>query len=503
MLSLHRMIVPAALAAMIAAPAHGQGPRGVLWDSYARAAEVLRQGAEAHGGAQAIRGLSAAAFRWEGEDYAPTQGRVPAATWDTAGNGRGVTSDVRVDFARGRYAWDREFRFGGGYLNAIRVLGNGRELLSYNHQPGRGMGGTTYQRDTTGTPQRRTLSSLAGSMPVLLIRQALERSNTLRYLGRSGDGAHVVTYTTSEGDPVTLHFDTATHLLTRRDDLGAGSLGDEVDAVHFAGYEQVGGFSVPRRLELRWNGLLAGRQRLVSFAPAAELPDTLFRVPAGYTTPSAGGPPAMTRVAEGVYYVERIGGGYRSLVVDTEEGVVVVDAPLNPDASGAAIALIERTLPGRPIRYLVVTHHHGDHIGGIPAYAARGATILAAPGSEAYLRRMLTVTRTLGRIGAAPAAASPLTIETLAGRRTIGRGERAVEVLDVGPTSHAAAMLAVYVPSQKLLFQGDLLRINEHGGPVAAPEAARDLAALIRRFRLDVRTIGSVHGLNGTMDDVR
>ena len=496
-------------AALLVAPAQlaAQGPQGPLWDSYSRAAEVLRQGAEAHGGARAIRGLTTASFRWEGEDYAPTQGRVPSAAWDTAGNGRSTMSDVRVDFARARFAWDREFRFGGGYLNAIRMVGNGKEFLSYNPHPDRGMGGTVYQRDTSGTPARRFLPGAVANMPVLLIRQALDRSNTLRYLGEQDSGGRreaAITFTTTEGDPVTLYFDAATHLLTRREEMGAGALGDEVDAVHFADYETMAGFAVPRRLELRWNGLLTGRQRLVSFAPKAELPDAVFGIPAGYSTPAPGGPPAMVPLGGGAYFVERIGGGYRSLVVDTDEGLVVVDAPLNPDASEAAIALIERTLPGRPIRYVVITHHHGDHIGGIPAYAARGATILVAAGSERYIQRMVSVNRTLGKIGAAPApAAKAPVLEPLAGRRTIGRGERAVHVLNVGSTSHAAAMLAVYVPAQKLLFQGDLLRINYQGGPVASPEATRDLDAIIRRFRLDVQTIGSVHGRNGTMDDLR
>jgi hypothetical protein len=61
----------------------------------------------------------------------------------------------------------------------------------------------------------------------------------------------------------------------------------------------------------------------------------------------------------------------------------------------------------------------------------------------------------------------------------------------------------VYVPAARLLFQGDLLRINARGGPVASPEATRDLDRIIRRFGLDVQAIGAVHGENGTMDDLR
>ncbi len=64
----------------------------------------------------------------------------------------------------------------------------------------------------------------------------------------------------------------------------------------------------------------------------------------------------------------------------------------------------------------------------------------------------------------------------MTGRRTLGQGTRALEIINVSPTSHAASMLVVYVPSQRLLFQGDLLRINQQGGAVTAPDANRDLA---------------------------
>jgi hypothetical protein len=204
-----------------------QGPQGPLWESYSRAAEVLRQALDAHGGAAAIRGLGAASFRWEGEDYAPTQGRVPSAAWDTTGNARSTTQDVRADLARNRYVFDREFRFPGGYLNAFRVVGNGRELVSYNPFPARGMGGTTYQRDTTGVPARRNLASAGANMPVLLLRGALAGSATLRYLGETSDGGvreEAITYTTQDGDLATLYFDAATHRLAFRYAVGGAAI---------------------------------------------------------------------------------------------------------------------------------------------------------------------------------------------------------------------------------------------------------------------------------------
>jgi hypothetical protein len=60
----------------------------------------------------------------------------------------------------------------------------------------------------------------------------------------------------------------------------------------------------------------------------------------------------------------------------------------------------------------------------------------------------------------------------------------------------------VYVPSRRLLFQGDLLQVDDAGPPRVAQTAA-DLAALIERHALDVQTIGSVHGRNATMADLR
>ena len=78
-----------------------------------------------------------------------------------------------------------------------------------------------------------------------------------------------------------------------------------------------------------------------------------------------------------------------------------------------------------------------------------------------------------------------------------------MEIVDVGPTSHATGMLVGHVPSRRLLFQSDLLRVNEPGSAVTRTQAAADLASAIGRLGLDVETIAGVRGRVGTADDLR
>ena len=490
------------LVALTITAATTQAQSGPLWSSYTRASGVLAAAAEAHGGAQKLRGLQQIAFHWEGFNYAPTQGRLPA--WDTTGNKRGASQQIAIDYAKNRMVTRIDFLFFGGYRNSARIISNGKEFLQYD--PTAGFNGTSFSRDTGGLVAPRQIARFAAFMPVLLIKQALERATTLRYVGETtieGRPHGAISFTDAEGNITTLVFDATTHRLVRRDLLGSGSLGDEIDSWTFSEYETIDGLLVPRRMDSDWNGRLAERFTLKDFAVGRPVADSLLAIPAGYTQLVPAGQPEIVKVGEGVWFVERIGGGYRSLVVETDEGILVTDAPLNPGATRAAIALVEKTFPGKKVSWVAITHHHGDHMGGLPAYATTGATILAGSGSEDYLRTMASVPRTLGQIPLPTQAPPPVNVVGVKGRRVFGKGAVKAVVIDIGPTSHAASMLAVYVPTQKLLFQGDLLRINDPGGVATAVDAANDLDRIIRTLKLDVQTIGSVHGKNGTLADVK
>jgi glyoxylase-like metal-dependent hydrolase (beta-lactamase superfamily II) len=112
--------------------------------------------------------------------------------------------------------------------------------------------------------------------------------------------------------------------------------------------------------------------------------DNLFQGPDGFeklaAPPATPPPPAVSKIAEDVYILEGLAGGtHNVLFVAFNDHVLVVEAPeqiLYNNNSVQALAKIKETVPGKPIKYLVLTHHHSDHAGGFREYVAEGTTIV-------------------------------------------------------------------------------------------------------------------------------
>ena len=61
----------------------------------------------------------------------------------------------------------------------------------------------------------------------------------------------------------------------------------------------------------------------------------------------------------------------------------------------AYIAEAKKLIPNKPIRYVMNTHPHADHTGGLPAMVAEGATIITQKNNEAFFEKALNTPRTL------------------------------------------------------------------------------------------------------------
>jgi glyoxylase-like metal-dependent hydrolase (beta-lactamase superfamily II) len=265
---------------------------------------------------------------------------------------------------------------------------------------------------------------------------------------------------------------------------------------------------IPSRRTQRFAGEVTMTHQYANVRVNAGVAESLFARPAGLTdqpqAPNTPRPTRVSQVAPGIHLLENAAPGYNMLIAEFGDHLVVVDAPNHSGVTEGAIATIKQTIPGKPIRYVVPTHHHGDHAGGLRAFIAEGATIVTTPGNAALFRRMAGNNPHTLRPDALSRAPRTPTVETFTGRRVFTDGTRTLEVRDIGPGPHAHEILIAYVPGAGIVFQGDLLNAGNDGTSlVAGNEATAHFAQWLDRSALDARTILGVHSPARTREELR
>ncbi|MDM4765640.1 MBL fold metallo-hydrolase [Pelomonas sp. SE-A7] len=146
--------------------------------------------------------------------------------------------------------------------------------------------------------------------------------------------------------------------------------------------------------------------------------------------------------------------------VVTDEGVLVVDALGSPALAEELLTAIRR-ITDKPLRYVVVTHYHADHIYGLQVLKAAGAQVIAQTEGQAYLH---SETANL-RLKASRQDLFPWIDEQtqlvaadrwIAQPTTLKLGGLDFLLQPAGP-AHTPEDLVVYVPQLKLLLAGDLV----------------------------------------------
>ena len=278
-------------------------------------------------------------------------------------------------------------------------------------------------------------------------------------------------------------------------------LGDTPVEVTYSGYRDLGGLRFPSRI-VRTQG---GHPVLeLAIEKATANPSVASEVPAQvrtFTPPTVN--VVMEPLAAGVHYVR--GGSHHSVAIDQRDHVVVVEAPQDEARSQAVIAKVKETMPGKPIRYLVNTHAHFDHSGGLRTYVAEGATIVTHEMNRPYNEKAWAAPRTIraDRLAGAPAAAR---FETFTDKHVLDDGKRQIEVHQIAGSGHNDAYAMVYLPAERILIQVDAyapLAANAPP-PAAVNPFTVNLLENVERLKLNVRTIAALHGPGvATIDDLR
>jgi glyoxylase-like metal-dependent hydrolase (beta-lactamase superfamily II) len=282
-------------------------------------------------------------------------------------------------------------------------------------------------------------------------------------------------------------------------------LGDTIYDHRFTEYRDFGGVMFPTVLHTHQGdpAINAGHNlmeiRVTSAqpnvdAPALAVPDNVRQA----TVP----PVAVesTQLANGVWRIA--GGTHHSVAVEFRDYVAVVEAPQSEARSVAVIAEVKRLIPNKPIRYVVNTHHHFDHSGGLRTYVAQSATVVTHQGNRDFYQHVVfhPGTRTMepdilsSRMPWFGGNRVP-TFETVGTKYVISDGVRTLDLYAMQGLDHAAGMLIAYLPTERILINADLYSPPAPGAQAPAANASmRSLAANIRRLNLNVDRHVGIHG---------
>lgn len=485
----------------------------------AGARAALDEAAEAMGGWDGLRAVQTQRIVTDGSSWEPAQGVQPAETRQV----NSFSETMTVDFGR----------------NAVRIALTGKRMypasgpLTYTEIID-GQNGALEQADAAGvvSPVRLHPSRHATRLrdlhrlPSRVLMTASEATGLDRVADRTIEGAtyHVVTYTDA-GQAVELLIDATTNLPARvgymEDDP---LLGDTRNEWVWSDWRDVAGVRLPHGEVRQLNGLVI-RQATVTevqnnpaiggdtFAIAPDVlqqPETGERIVSEWTLRRAAmgvGFVEFARpqnveiemVAPGVFHAR--GGGHHSMFVEMADHLIAIEAPLFNERSGAVIDAIKARVPGKPIRYVMMTHHHNDHSGGIRAYAAEGATIVAHASIVPFVQSVLTSPKTIRPDALAKAGGANAPIDAISAAKEYTDGRRVVQVHPLS-NPHAEWMLAAYLPAERIIFVSDIYS-PAPGGKVDPSNAnARAFYLAVTTLGLRVDRVVAGHGVVGLFRDL-
>ena len=288
--------------------------------------------------------------------------------------------------------------------------------------------------------------------------------------------------------------------------VGDNIMGDMHIVATYTGWKDFGGAMAPAKIVQTRGGwpffevdVTAAKANPADLATLAPAPAPAAGRGAGGGGRAAGAPgggaapPALTvtteKLGDGLYRLTTGAGSYDSLIVEFRDHIMMLEAGQSEARALAYIAEAKKLIPNKPIRYVMNTHAHSDHTGGLPAMVAEGATIITQKNNETFFEKALNTPRTLltDTLAKNPKKAK---IEAVSDKKVYSDGTRTVEMYHIYPAPHSNGLLVAYFPKEKVLFQGDF-SLPAAGQP--ANDHVKALVPVLKKLNLDFDRYINVH----------
>lgn len=268
-------------------------------------------------------------------------------------------------------------------------------------------------------------------------------------------------------------------------------LGDADMVATFSDYKDFSGVKFPSKIVVTEGGFPSWELTITSVTPNAPAD-----VPVPAPVQAAKLPPVQTtttKLADGVWHIA--GGSHHSVIVEFNDYIAVAEAPLSEERSLAVMAEAKKLVPNKPVRYVLTTHHHFDHVGGLRTYVAEGVTVVTNQVNVPYFEKTLTAPATVAPDMQAKNPKPPK-LQGVTDKYVITDGTQTIEVYPTAGDTHTKEYMFIYLPGPKILVEGDAFSPGPPNAPPPATPAPNAVTLYddIQRLKLNIATIAPIHG---------
>lgn len=322
--------------------------------------------------------------------------------------------------------------------------------------------------------------------PNLLLQFMLRDAASLNFITTT-DKHHVIRHNNTSGDVYFLYINTETYFLERIErPMYNASTGDYFQKIEYSDYNIRDGYQAPGEIVIKNDSTML-------YKVSIDLKEILPRVDYGSMRLS------QMKAGDWLHVVPMDKWNSRSVIADMDDFLIVFEPPTTPEAGYTLLDNIKKAYAGKEIKYCVVSHKHADRMGGVRPFMEEGAMIVTTEGNKDFFMQIARNKHLYSKDVRMKKFISPRFMFVKNNGQDIRVKNKIVRFYLLNKSSHHSdEYLISYIPDEKILIEGDLVKTTDLRDDRKLNREEQGLVEYLDAMKINVKEVIQAYPAKGT-----
>lgn len=269
-------------------------------------------------------------------------------------------------------------------------------------------------------------------------------------------------------------------------------IGDVIDEFQYDMYDQIDDFHFPREVAIsKLNGKLQDKIS-INKAKLVKERAMVLEIPEHYKIARRNHAEVditVEKYTDHIFFINLHHCGTRSMMVEFEEFVFVAESPLNSENGALLLNEVHKIAPNKPIKYFAFGHFHPHYTGGMRPFIHKGAEIICVKEDQSYVEFIANATHSI-KVDSLQLEPKNIKYSFVEKQKVIEDASMKMHIYHIGGQSnHTNDYLIYYFPALRMLFQDDLVSLNENSTKENLSKTTKGLYSAIKKLGIEVDEI--------------